>query len=126
MDGSAKNYVLSVYANYADESYALANQLANYVENTAVMNPVTEGSYDCSVGVKKPVFDVESLAYKTDIVVLVAGNLRVINEGAGIATPPQPPPDCSLSIWHEDAMAYDDNGFWYAQCAAFYDYPYIP
>jgi len=84
---SVKNYAIHVFANTPQDAMFLANQLKAFIEQRPMMNT---GGFpdDISIGIRQPIKDPISMAYKVDMI-MTAGMLRM--QGSS-SVPSQPSP----------------------------------
>jgi len=124
MDASTKKIQADVYANRESEALFYANQLANYIRTTPVMNPQNANTpYDVSVGVMMPKYYPIEQAWFCSIIIDIAVNLKVVGgTGAGLSIG-LPPIDCEFSTFGPIGEDYNDVGvhWWIDSCKAFVD-----
>ncbi len=110
MNASVKNYQISVFANTAQESMFIANQLKTYIESNPMINSGGVRD-DISIGLRQPILDQQSLAYKTDMV-MMAGMLQIINTKKYIHP-------CVHSVGGLDGTAFNIDEPWKKLCKMF-------
>ena len=106
MSASVKSFEIYVYANTAQDSMFLANQLKQYIE----MNPMSNSAGvadDVSIGVRHATLDPISQAYKTTMN-MMTGMLTI-----GMADGGKESQDCGGEF---DKGEHNDD-FWITRCA---------
>ena len=110
---SVKQFQIAVFANSVIEVRTYAERLKRYLEK----NPI--GHDHISIGLRSPVLDPLSQAYKIEMV-MITGNLYMGSRSP--STKPHighQPRDCDLSVGTKTADQYDVNGLWYYDCNIF-------
>ncbi len=69
-DASVKKFQVSVFANTANDARFYAEQLKNHIKSNPMMNEYINQPDDISIGVKQPVLDQMSSAYRIDMIML--------------------------------------------------------
>ncbi len=75
-DASIKQFQISVYANTPDDARFYADRLKTYIEQNPMMNDYINHPDDISIGVRQPILDTMSSAYKVDMI-LMTGALTI-------------------------------------------------
>lgn len=69
-DASIKQFQISVYANTHSDTLFYADRLKTHIEQNPWTNGYTGHPDDVSIGLRQPVLDTLSSAYKVDMVVM--------------------------------------------------------
>lgn len=69
-DASIKQFQVSVYANTPNDSRFYAERLKVYIEQNPMINEYINHPDDISIGVRQPVLDGMSSAYRTDMIMM--------------------------------------------------------
>ncbi len=75
-NASIAEFQISVYANTADDARFYADRLKVYIEQNPMLNNYINHPDDISIGIRQPVIDQLSSAYKVDMV-LMTGALTI-------------------------------------------------
>lgn len=69
-NASIKQFQVSVYANTHSDALFHANRLKSYIEQNPWTNDYTNHPDDISIGLRQPVLDQLSSAYKVDMIIM--------------------------------------------------------
>lgn len=73
---SIKKYQISVYANTATDVRFYAERLKDHIENNPMTNEYIYQPDDISIGMRQPVLDTMSQAYKIDMIMLTGALIQ--------------------------------------------------